>query len=108
MINLLANAVKFTPECGRIDIDISATSDTFLFSVSDTGIGIPDDVLPDIVLPFNRGRQNLHESKEGTGLGLAIVNSLVALHDGKIEIESVVGVGTRVCVWLPLGNSEAA
>lgn len=106
MINLLANAVKFTPDGGRVEIDISATSDAFLISITDTGIGIPEDALPDITLPFDRGRQNPHESKEGSGLGLAIVNSLVAMHDGKIE--SVVGAGTRVRVWLPLDNRAAA
>jgi two-component system cell cycle sensor histidine kinase PleC len=72
VINLLANAVKFTPEGGHIDIDISATRDAMLISIADTGIGIPEDVLPNVVLPFDRGRQNPLESKEGTGLGLAI------------------------------------
>jgi two-component system cell cycle sensor histidine kinase PleC len=108
VINLLANAVKFTPEDGHIDIDVSATRDTMLISVTDTGIGIPEDVLPNVVLPFDRGRQNPLESKEGTGLGLAIVNSLVTLHDGRFEIESVVGVGTQVRIWLPFDNSAAA
>jgi len=108
VINLLANAVKFTLRGGRVNIDVSATGDAFLVAVGDTGIGIAEDLLPGIVLPFDRGDQNPHESKEGTGLGLAIVHSLVALHGGKIEIESVVGVGTTVRVSFPLDNRAAA
>ncbi len=102
LINLLSNAVKFTPELGRITIgaDIVPSGDLKL-SIADTGIGIAEGDLPGIVEPFQQVENTIARRHEGTGLGLPIVKSLVELHGGRIEIESVVDRGTVVTMHLP-------
>ena len=70
--------------------------------VSDTGIGIPEERLPDIFEPFRRGSDYATRSHQGAGLGLSIVKNLVDLMSGKIEVESTVGKGSIFTVTLPL------
>ena len=73
-----------------------------LVKVSDTGIGIPEDELPNIFKRFFRGLTPQQMQVPGTGLGLAIVKEIVELHGGQITVESCVGEGTTFTVWLPL------
>ena len=108
LINLLGNAVKFTPSGGCIEIDVSLVSDKVQLSISDNGIGIPADILPDITRPFERGSQSPLKAKEGTGLGLAIVDALVVLHRGSLKIESDVDQGTTVRITLPLNGPASS
>lgn len=102
IINLLSNALKYTPEGGTITIAASASKEKNIFTISDTGIGIPADRQHDLTNPFSRADINPHMASEGWGLGLAITKSLIDLHDGTLVIKSTVGEGTTVEVALPL------
>ncbi len=101
LINLLSNAVKFTPDGGAISVDVAERPGMFEFSVSDTGIGIPEQDLGKLGRPFMQIENDLTRSFDGTGLGLSLVKGLVELHRGTLSIESAVGEGTTVRVGLP-------
>jgi signal transduction histidine kinase len=101
LTNLVSNAVKFTPENGRVSINVQRQNEELVISVSDTGIGIPKEALPKIFECFYRVEQHGKKIK-GTGLGLAIVHKIVMMHNGRIEVASKVGQGTTFTVFLPL------
>jgi two-component system cell cycle sensor histidine kinase PleC len=98
---LLANAVKFTPDGGRITIRARRVGKATNLYVEDTGIGIPAEALRRIARPFEQ-RGPVFNGMKGSGLGLAIARSLVELHGGSMRIRSAVGSGTIVLVHLPL------
>jgi two-component system cell cycle sensor histidine kinase PleC len=102
LLNLLSNAIKFTPPHGRIRIDARLNEQGGVsLSVTDSGIGIEEEDLDDVLQPFNQG-SNAHQTVQpGTGLGLPIVKSLVELHGGRLTIESKRGAGTIVTVEFP-------
>ncbi len=102
LINLLSNAIKFTPNGGSITVcaEISAGGG-FVFSVSDTGIGISEENLETVLQPFRQVDGSLSRKYEGTGLGLPLTQQLVEMHGGQLEIESRLGWGTDVRVILP-------
>tara|TARA_E500000318_G_scaffold16930_2_gene17135 strand:+ start:1640 stop:3859 length:2220 start_codon:yes stop_codon:yes gene_type:complete len=101
ILNLLSNAVKFTPEGGWIRLSAQPDrGDMIALIVEDSGEGIATDKLPTITDPFSQANTHPHHSNEGTGLGLSIVKSLVDAHSGELRIESTLGVGTKVTVWL--------
>lgn len=101
LINLINNAIKFT-EVGKITVSISIESNKIFISVSDTGIGISEDVLPYIFERFIQVGDVLKKhSSSGMGLGLSIVKSYVKLMGGDIEVKSEVGKGTEFVLWLP-------
>jgi len=101
LINLLANAVKFTPEHGRVTVT-AARSDSFTrIRIVDTGIGIPPADIGKLGRPFEQVENQFTKTKSGSGLGLAISRSLVEMHGGRLEIESEVGAGTVVIILLP-------
>lgn len=98
LLNLLLNAFQATEEKGGlVKFQISAEGGDVLFRVSDTGIGIPKDVLPHIFEPFFTTKERDH----GTGLGLAIAMQTVETHNGQITVESSEGVGTTFTVIIP-------
>jgi len=100
--NLLSNARKFTPESGTVTIDMRLSKDYgFRIAVSDTGIGIAEDKLEQVMEPFSQVRPDVQHSTEGTGLGLAIVKRLIELHGGRIVINSKLGDGTTVTLFFP-------
>ena len=101
IMNVLSNAVKFTPKGGTVSLSIQKQGDGFVLEVRDTGSGIPADKLASITEPFVRARQSAFVSTEGSGLGLSIVKALVFLHKGELTIDSQVGKGTSVTVTLP-------
>ena len=105
LINLVSNAISFTPEHGKISICVQHQDQDLVIRVSDTGMGIPKDDLPKIFERFYRvhrsGKQN-----PGTGLGLAIVNKIVMMHGGRIEVESELEQGTTFTVFLPLAGTS--
>jgi len=101
LTNLVSNAIKFTPEHGRVSVTVRCRSEELVIRVSDTGMGIPSEALPKIFGRFYRVKQPGGEIK-GTGLGLAIVKKIVMMHNGRIEVESEVGRGTTFTVFLPL------
>lgn len=101
ILNLLANAMKFTPRDGHVTLSAKAMKKSHIIEISDTGIGIPEDQIALITDPFVKGVSDPYQSHEGVGLGLAIVKSLVQAHDGSLDIKSQLGKGTTVIVTLP-------
>lgn len=101
IINLVANAVKFSPNGGRVTVEIDDAGDTLEIRVRDQGIGISTDDIAKVLRPFGQVENSLTRQYEGTGLGLPISKSLVELHGGALTIESELGVGTTVTVTLP-------
>jgi signal transduction histidine kinase len=111
-INLLANAVKFTPAGGRIDVTATlAAAGRLEITVSDTGIGMRTEDIPTALEPFRQIDNRLSRKYEGTGLGLPLTAAMVRLHDGALSIESAPGEGTRVTIAFPaerLSGTRAA
>lgn len=101
LLNLLSNAIKFTPEAGRVTLRIWVEQGTAFLQVEDTGIGIPSHKFPLLFQKFQQLEHPYHRKYEGTGLGLALTKQLVELHGGRIEVESVVNVGSTFTVSLP-------
>ncbi|MEA5020376.1 MAG: PAS domain-containing protein [Gordonibacter sp.] len=102
-VNLLSNAVKFTPEGGTVELRLENIShgETFVRNrmvVRDSGIGISEDFLPKVFLPFEQENDTNDATRNGTGLGLSIVKSIVSLMNGTIKVESEKGVGTAFIV----------
>lgn len=100
--NLVSNAIKYTLEGGQVTVFGGVDGDWLLIEVTDTGYGIPEDAMPYIYDKFYRVELRQHLAEDGTGLGLAIVKSVVDLHDGRIDVASEVGVGTRFSIRVPL------
>ncbi|MGY2048770.1 PAS domain-containing sensor histidine kinase [Methylobacterium sp. JK268] len=107
LLNLMQNAVKFTPEGGRVAVRTRRALDAVHIFVEDSGIGIPKAVLPKLGAPFERVESNLSRSFKGSGLGLAIARSLTELHGGRLRIRSEVGTGTIVLLRLPQPPASA-
>lgn len=101
--NLVANAVKYSPDGGRVTIGLGADADGVRITVSDEGIGIPPDDLPLIFERFHRGA-NVVARASGLGLGLTSVMRAVEAHGGRIEVESVEGRGSTFTIHLPAGG----
>ena len=106
MNNLLHNAVKFT-SAGSVAMSLSAAHDRVAVRVSDTGIGMSDEVKRHLFEPFSEGRDPASQAQAGSGLGLAFAKELVELHGGEIEVASVQGQGTAVTFWLPVAGPDA-
>ena len=102
LLNLISNAVKFTPAGGRIEVGAAPLDDgAFRLWVKDTGIGIAPEHIPVVLAPFGQVENDLTRQYEGTGLGLPLVKSLVEMHDGRFEIDSVPGEGTTIRAIFP-------
>jgi len=99
--NLVSNALAYTPHGGAVVLRTSTGFSTLRIEVSDTGVGIPVEVLPRVFDRFFRVDASRSQGSGGTGLGLAIVKSITLLHDGTVEISSQPGQGTRVTLNLP-------
>jgi len=99
LINLLDNAIKFTPEGGDITIAVQDCKSTIEISVSDNGIGIPEELLASIFEEFSQAKYH-----KGTGLGLAIAKKIVEMHHGLLEVTSVEGRGSTFTIILPKGD----
>jgi PAS domain S-box-containing protein len=106
--NLLSNAVKFTPEGGNVEVAAWQDDGQLKIRVSDTGVGIPPEDLPNLFQPFHRGRNVTKKAIEGTGLGLTIVKALVEAHKGTVEVESELDKGTTFRLTLPLHEPSLA
>ncbi len=100
-LNLVANAVKFTPRGGRVAVDLMIKGSAAEFTITDTGIGIAKEYVQTVFELFRQVDSSLSRRHEGTGLGLAISKRLVELHGGTITLESELAVGTCVSVRLP-------
>jgi len=102
--NVLGNAIKYTDEKGRIDVDIIPGQNCVQIVISDNGVGIPEEDLSRVFERFYRVDKSRTGRNGGTGLGLAISRQIVEAHGGSISIESKVGRGTSVTVSLPSGR----
>ena len=108
MLNLISNAVKFTPEGGAITVGVAAEGDGLQkIWVSDTGIGIAEKDLDRLAKPFEQIEGQHSETTQGTGLGLALTKSLIELHHGVMNIESEPGQGTTVSFVVPVRRPDA-
>lgn len=101
LVNLLTNAVKFTPDGGRIGTRLEADDRETTLVVTDTGMGIPESEQDRLFTRFFRSSTATEQAVQGTGLGLTIVQAIVAVHGGAIEVESRAGHGTTFIVRLP-------
>ncbi|MCZ6777531.1 MAG: response regulator [Acidobacteria bacterium] len=104
--NLLTNAVKFTPENGRIGIVVTQDNNGVLFAVSDTGVGISKEDQQKIFSAFTQVDATYTRTFEGTGLGLSLVDHYVRMHRGKVWVESEMGKGSTFYVRLPRATSS--
>jgi PAS domain S-box-containing protein len=114
LVNLLGNAVKFTPDEGELGLEVTGDEkkDEVRFVVWDTGIGISPEDMEKLFQPFVQIDSSLSRTYGGTGLGLSLVDRLVKLHHGKVSVKSVVGKGSRFIVSIPwhldMVNAETA
>jgi signal transduction histidine kinase len=106
LVNLLDNAIKYTPNGGEVAVSVSTVGATQLaiLEVSDTGIGIPAGSLPHVFERFYRSDKARTRESGGTGLGLSIARAISKAHGGTMSIESEEGRGTRVRLELPLSS----
>ena len=108
LLNLMSNAVKFTPDGGTVRLRTRIAGGHALISIADSGIGIPASALSKLGLPFEQVENELTRTNKGTGLGLAIARSLVELQGGSMRISSRVGRGTVVSFRMPLLSQTGA
>jgi signal transduction histidine kinase len=101
LLNLLGNAVKFTPAGGSISVTAQCNASGFVITVSDSGIGISSADLERVVQPFGQADNKLNRRHEGTGLGLTLVRSMIEIHGGTFKLESEVGIGTAATLTFP-------
>lgn len=111
-MNLLSNAINYTHDGGSVKVTVvnghkADGTETVVFTVSDTGMGIPRKDLPRIFERFYRVDKARSRSSGGTGLGLSIVKHLVELHRGSITVESDLGIGSSFILELPLLQEQA-
>jgi signal transduction histidine kinase len=100
--NLVENAIKYTPEKGRVTIRTVSQPDYLIFAIEDSGIGIIPEDIPHLFEKFYRGKQREARTQPGSGLGLAIVYSIAESHRGRVWVESVVGKGSTFYLQIPL------
>ena len=108
VVNLVGNAVKFTPEHGRIDVVLRTEGDEAVIEVRDTGIGIPEGERELLFTRFFRSSNAQERAIPGSGLGLSIARAIVEMHGGRVEVESADGAGTTFRVCLPTGAGSSA
>jgi signal transduction histidine kinase len=104
LVNLVSNALKFTPRGGRVLLSATLEGPLVRVSVDDTGVGIPDEDLRDIFDKYAQARSRATRSEKGTGLGLYITRQLVELHGGHIEVRSEVGKGSTFSFTIPVAR----
>ena len=102
--NLLENAITHTPEGGSVTVSVLEGGDALEVGVADTGTGIAPEDLQRLFERFYRGDASRSRATGGTGLGLTIARRLVEAHGGSIEVESIVGEGSRFTIRLPLAT----
>jgi two-component system OmpR family sensor kinase len=108
MVNLVGNAINYTPKGGEIVVGLGKVADRAQFTVTDNGPGIAPEDMPHIFERFYRGEKSRTRQKDGKGfgLGLSIAYWIVRNHGGRIEVSSTLGQGTTFCVWLPLAKGK--
>ncbi len=104
--NLVENALKYTPEGGRVTVHLRPEGESVIFEIQDTGIGIAPSDLPRLFEKFYRARQREARAQYGSGLGLAIVRSIAEQHGGKVWVESELGKGSTFYLQIPLKQKQ--
>ena len=106
--HLLDNAIKFTNTNGSVALDAALDREAQMIhiAVSDTGVGIPRESLPDLFAAFQQIDGSIRREHSGTGLGLTLVSQLAELHGGSVSVESELGEGSRFIITLPLGEAQ--
>ncbi|MBT3991472.1 MAG: GAF domain-containing protein [Rhodospirillaceae bacterium] len=104
LLNLVSNAVKFSPEDSSVGIEISRQDDYLRFAISDSGIGMTPSEIETALQPFGQIDSIEARENQGTGLGLPLANALVIAHGGTFELESIKGIGTKAVFTLPLAQ----
>ena len=109
LVNLLVNAVKFTPSGGEIGLSVTAKAEeeAIEFRVWDKGVGIPQDQQDELFVPFRQLDAGLAREHSGTGLGLVITRRMAELHGGSVSLQSQVGEGTAVTITIPVTVDQA-
>ena len=102
LVNLVVNSIQAMPEGGTIKIKTSCDDTNVILSVKDTGLGIKEDILNKIFIPFFTTK----DINEGTGLGLAVVHGIVTSHGGFVQVESKLGEGTEFNIYLPINHGD--
>jgi two-component system cell cycle sensor histidine kinase PleC len=109
LLNLLVNAIKFTPEGGEVELDIRCDKDSgYVFQVRDNGIGMAPEDIPTALRQFGQIDSALNRKYEGTGLGLPLTKALIEMHGGSLELVSRLGEGTKATLTLPAWRIAAA
>jgi signal transduction histidine kinase/ligand-binding sensor domain-containing protein/DNA-binding response OmpR family regulator len=108
LTNLISNAIKFSSENSKITIAVAKQDNNVIIKVSDQGLGIPEDELPNIFDRFFQVKNNEHKVSQGTGIGLALTKELILLLDGTIHVDSQIHKGTTFTVKLPIQNTAKA
>lgn len=106
LLNLISNAIKYSPQGEKIEVNVNVESDNVKIEVKDYGIGISKENLDIIFEDLTRLDNNMNRKNEGSGIGLAIVRSLVDLHNGTINVESELGNGSKFEIVLPITYLE--
>ncbi len=108
LVNLIGNAISYTPQGGEVVVSVGKEGNQARLVVSDNGPGIPPEDLAHIFERFYRGQKSRTRSRDGKGfgLGLSIAYWIIRHHEGRIEVESAEGKGTRFCIWLPLAKPD--
>jgi signal transduction histidine kinase len=107
LVNLIDNAIKFTPQGGSVTISGEAAGQTLQITIADTGIGIGAEDLPLVVRPFHRRKPAFEARHQGAGLGLPFAKTIIELHGGTLAIDSTQGAGTTITIQLPVATHEA-
>lgn len=108
VINLMSNAVKYTPRGGKVWIDITLVGDKVRLAVNDTGVGIPPAKMAKLFERFERGEDAYSKSQEGTGIGLNLTRHLVELNGGRIGVESSEGKGSTFWIMMPQAEDQTS
>jgi signal transduction histidine kinase len=104
IVNLVDNAIKYTPAGGLVGVKVCATNGRAVLEVNDNGVGIPPEAAPHIFERFYRVDKARSRQMGGAGLGLSIIKAIVTAHGGQVKVESAEGRGSRFLVELPIAG----
>jgi signal transduction histidine kinase len=107
IVNLVDNAIKYTPAGGLVEVKVRASNGRAMIEVNDNGVGIPAEALPHIFERFYRVDKARSRQMGGAGLGLSIVKAIVTAHGGQVRVESVEGKGSRFLIELPVADEKS-